>query len=284
MTDIHGEILAAGDGAGAEIIRDLAIAGNQPLKVDTEQPTAFIVPTGARLELVDPERYDRLNDNPRRKHGTVNPADVTSFIHYVGQHNEGDATSVWVDSTTGRSVAVLNDHTARDEHAGWGDHRAVFSPETTPEWRRWISADGKLMDQEAFAQFLEDGLSEIAIPDGTVLLEVAKTLEGKHNVEWGAAVRLDNGAVRASYIETATAKAGQRGDLEVPTDFTLVLPVFRGEEPVQIDAKLRWRLREQKLQLAFRLDNPHRAVQAAIDAIVEKLRDKFDHVYVGQPR
>lgn len=272
------------DGRTAEILRDLAIETATPTQLDTESPTAFVVPEGANVEVIDPERFDKLNATPRRQRGKVTPETLESLIDYVGFHADQDATSVWVAAETGKVAAIINDHSGADGPPGWGDHRAEFTPTLTPEWRRWATADSKWLEQDAFAELLEDGLGEIAEPAGAQLLEIATTMSGKTDVTWEAATRLDNGAIAAKYVEEVQAKAGTRGDLEIPTAFTLVMSVFHGEDPVQVEARLRWRLRGGKILLSFKLDNPHRAVQESIDRMADRLRETFGHVYIGTPR
>lgn len=272
------------DEPAAKVIADLALLTAGAEDVKTDAPTAFVIPDGARLEVIDPARFDDLNANPRRMKGVVTPATLAALIDYVKYHADDQATSVWVASETGRVQAVINDHAGTEGAPGWGDHRAVFTPRKTPEWQRWTGADGRWLQQDEFAELLEDGLTEIADPLGATLLEVAQTMTGFSSVQWEAATRLDNGAVKAKWVEDIEAKAGARGDLEIPTKFVLVLAVFHGEEPVQIDARLRWRLRQGKLTLSFKLDNPHRAVQESVNRIAEQLRGEFPHVYVGEPR
>ncbi len=288
-----------GDGydASAQVVRDLALVTVDPVGVSTDEPQAHRVPAGSRLHITDPTAFDKVRATPRRMVGTVQPHTLASLIDYAKEHHS-DAATVWLEQDSGKTVAVLNDHAggatatddqgeviaARDGLPGWGDHRAIFTPAKTPEWIRWAQADGKWFDQEEFANFVEDGLGEIAVPNGGVLLDVVQTLTGHVNVTWENATRLSDGRLKVQYVEETSAKAGQKGDLEIPTEFTLVLPVFQGEEPVQLDAKLRWRLRNQKIAFAFKLDNPHRAVQKSIDLMLERLRGEFPRVYAGQPR
>lgn len=282
--DFH-DIAGCVSSATAEIIRDLALASaKEAAKVDTADPSAFIVPVDARLEVIDPARFDKLNSTPRRAEGIVQPQTLEALINYVDYHHDIAATTVWVGAETGKVIAVINDHAGADGAPGWGDHRAIFEPRMTPEWLRWKRADGSWLEQEAFAELLEDGLTEIAEPAGATLLEVASTMSGKTEVSWEQATRLDNGAISAKYVEDVKAGAGARGDLEIPTQFTLVLPVFAGEDAIQIEARLRWRLRAGKLLLGFKLDNPHRAVQESVDRISDQLAGPFSHVYIGTPR
>lgn len=272
---------------GAQIIRDLAFEAVTPKELDDNKPYALVVrdADGAtRVEIIDPSQLDHLKPNPRRQTGTVKPGTLAALLDYVEFHEDEHATSLWVAPETGQVVALINDHAGAEGAPGWGDHRAIFTPRATAEWQRWAKADGQWLNQEQFAELLEDGLTEIADPAGATLLEVASTMTGHTSVQWEAATRLDNGAIRAKYVEDASAKAGTRGDLDIPTSFTLVLAVFHGEAPVQITARLRWRLRAGALTLSFKLDNPHRAVQESVDRIAEQASRRFTHVYIGQPR
>jgi uncharacterized protein YfdQ (DUF2303 family) len=285
MPETSQALLASAHDDVASVVRDIALAAAKPERLDTTDPSAIVVPAGAQLQVIDPARFDALLDHPRRTSGVVRPATLAALIGYVSFHDGGAETSVWVNDESGQVVAVLNDHAGGGENEpGWGDHRAEFTPRKTPEWIRWTRADGQWLEQEAFAELLEDGLGEIAIPEGAELLEVAQTMSGHTDVQWQSAIRLSSGAIKAEYVEEISAKAGQKGDLEVPTEFTLVLAPFYGEEVVQLNARLRWRLRAGKLTLSFRLDNPHRALDEAIHRMAARLGETFSHVYIGAPR
>lgn len=276
------ELEAMVEACEAAIVRDLAVASTATTAVSPDQPEAHILPPGYRLEIPDPTAHDyKLRDRPRRKTGVFRPATVDSFLSYVHEH-QTEGTTVWVQPYGPEIVALLNGHEAVPGEPGWADHQARLTLTPTPEWKRWTAADGMLMGQEVFAELLEDGLGEIADPDGATLLEIAQTMHGAVNASWRSAIRLATGAVKMAYDEEATARAGKTGDLEVPTAFRLVLAPYEGEEAVLLDARLRWRMNGGTLRLGFKLDNPQRELRQCVQRIHDRISESLT-TYLGSP-
>lgn len=62
------------------------------------------------------------------------------------------------------------------------------------------------------------------------------------------AIRLDNGDVRLTYTSDSTAGFGE---LTLPEELTLVIPVYENSDPSPVRARLSYRLREGALTLAI---------------------------------
>lgn len=275
----------AGTAGDAQAIIDNALASAEPTKIPdpSDGMLAYVVPYGASLEVLDLEHH--LNA-PRRAKGTVTVATVASLTSYIQKHEPvaSDAVSIWVHPTSGAIVAILNDH-GDDQVPGWGDHRAKLTLIVPDEWKRWVALDGDLVDQEEFAEHIQDGLAEIAHPAGADLLELAQTMRGTVNAEWRSGVSIHDGAVQMQYVEEAQASAGRSGDMTIPTEFDLVIAPFVGEPPTRLTARLRWRVKGGDLKLGYRLDNPSKVVRDALESIANRLSDTFpDRVYLGEPR
>lgn len=276
--------LASADGDLRAVI-DTAIRSAEPHELDEAgQLVGVVVPDGGRLELVDvTARLAGHQPEPARASGTYKTATVQSFIDITRRH-ESTTLTVWVHPTSGRVVAVLNDH-GPSQDPEWGDHRAELQLLHTEEWQRWAKHDGKLLDQESFAEHIQDGLTEIASPPGAELLEIAQTMQGTTSAAWKAGVRLADGQVQIGYTEQADATAGRDGQLAIPTEFQLVLAPFVGEDVVAMDAHLRWRVRGGNLHIGYKLDNPQRVLRDALEKVAARLGEEFPGaVYFGEPR
>jgi uncharacterized protein YfdQ (DUF2303 family) len=279
-TPRFGEIAGSGDVAAA-------IAAG----VTLADPTAIgdglysvLVPAGASHQLVDVnEILERLALTPKRAKGTVSPQTVDDLARYVTRHDDTDATTIWVDADARTVTAVLNDH---GEAPGWGDHRAALRLALTPEWQRWKKHDGDYLGQEDFAEHIELGLTEIVQPDAADLLEVAQHIEGTKSAEFKGGHRLQSGAVAIEYVETVAARAGAKGELEIPARFKLAIAPFLGEKPVELWARFRYRIRGEKLVLGYLLERPEDVIRQSVDDIADRLVRVFgDHrVFVGAPR
>lgn len=275
---------AAGSNEAGTIV-DIALAAAEPKELAAGL-IALTVPAGGGVEIVDvEERLAKHMDQPSRATGVHVVATVKSFSDLVSRHEDDQGRlAIFVHPTSGAIAAVLNDH-GRGQDPQWGDHRVQLRLTHTEAWERWTKLDGHLTDQEAFAEHIQDGITEIAHPSGAELLEIAQTMQGTTTAAWKAGVRLSDGAVTIGYAEEVSATAGRDQQLSIPTEFHLLLAPFIGEEPVQIAANLRWRIREGKLRLGYKLANPQLVLQTALEKIASRLGDEFPgNVYLGEPR
>lgn len=210
-----------------------------------------------------------LLERPARVKARPSFFDVASFVQYVTRYRDGD-TAIFVDRATATLTAVLDYHeaTVLSNGARWTSHVATFKARSTPEWMTWTTASGKRKSQLEFAEFLEDNLADIASPPGAEIYEIARSLEAAKSASFLSGVRLTDGQSQLRYEETITAKAGERGHLEIPERFTLGLAPFEGAERFEVVARFRYRITDGKLQLWFDLLRPHKVLEAAFDAVV----------------
>lgn len=238
------------------------------------------VPHGFTRETIDLEKYGL---RPSRAAGTVRVQTVDDFATYVNRHDDTNATTIWADIETGKLVAVLDDHSP--SAPGWGEHRAELTLKPTEAWKHWTGMSGKLMDQETFAEHVEDGMNEIVEPSAADLLDIVSTMQGHTNAEWKQAVRLHDGSVQFVYNEEATATAGGKGELQIPQTFKLGIAPYLGEERYALTARLRYRVSSGNLQIGYKLDRPGDVMRDAIDQIATRLAQLFpDRTFIGIPR
>lgn len=248
-----------------------------PNELDPDKPIGIVVPPGGQLLQPDLSAW---RDHPSRKTGVYHPATVEAFGEYVSDKSDPEALTVWVHPTNGKVVAILDDHTPED--AGWREWRADLSLAFTAEWLYWTAQDRKMLSQVDFAEHIEGGLEEIAVPDGAELLEIAQTFQMTSGANFRSSIRLSTGQQQFQYDEDGQATAGLTGQLAVPTQILLVVAPFFGEHPSRINARLRFRLNSGKLTLGYMLDRPEVVVRDALERVAETLGEKFDHTYVGE--
>ena len=260
----------------AAAVIEIAQQAAVPNVLDPEKPLGIVVPAGSKLEIPDLSAW-RMS--PSRKTGIYRPATVEAFSEYVNEHLDADASTVWVHPTSGKVIAILDDH--HPEEAGWREWRVDLQLAHTAEWNYWIAQDRKMLSQVDFAEHIEGGLEEIATPDGADLLEIAQTFQMTSGANFRSSVRLSTGQQQFQYDEEGTATAGLTGQLKVPTQILLVIAPFFGEQPSRINARLRFRLNSGKLTLGYMLDRPEVVVRNALEKVAETLAAKFTHTYVG---
>lgn len=200
--------------------------------------------------------------------------DIASFVQYVTRYRDGD-TAIFVDRATATLTAVLDYHQPTEDTlsitvngARWGHHVATFMARPTREWSTWTNHNGKRKSQLEFAEFLEDNLADVASPPGAWIYEIARSLEASKSASFLSGIRLTDGQSQLRYEETITAKAGEKGHLEIPERFVLGLAPFEGAERFEVVARFRYRITDGKLQLWFDLLRPHKVLEAAFDAVV----------------
>ena len=274
----------ASDHTEADSIIDVttrAQAGElRPVHVDERY--SLLVPDGYTHEVID---LSHQKDRPDRKAGVYHLKTVADFEAYAARQDLGDATTVWVNPDTSRIVAVFDDHVGGDGKTGWGEHRATLDLKASPAWEHWTTMNNRMMGQEAFAEFIEDGEPEIVHPTAAALFDIVSTMQGHTNAEWKQAIRLQDGSVQFTYNEEATATAGGNGELEIPARFELGISPYLGEDPYRLTARLRYRIKSGELTIGYKLDRPEDVLRDAITMIAERLRSTFaGRVFLGVPR
>lgn len=262
-----------------DAIAELAASAATPTVVegfdgDDATPRLVALPPDWSTTLHDPER---TADAPRRPVATVQVHDAASFAAAVTrrQDEENYTPVVYADEETLALVAVLND----DQHGrgGWRDHRVELALRRTVEWTHWKNADGRLLEQEDFAEFIEAGLTEIQDPPPATMLELAQTFQASTAGRFKGGTRLQTGVRQFLYEEEVDASAGPGGTIAIPETIKLAVRPFYGSDRYQVDARFRYRLRTGHLTLGYKLDRPHEVERSAFtavrDGVAELLKD-----------
>lgn len=265
-----------------QAVIDVATRAAVPNKL-TDELFALAVPEGASLEVVDIEELLRpYKDTPRRKNGTVQLTQAASLVQYVNEHKDASVHlyASWRHKTV---VAVLNDH--QEGAPGWGDHRAVLTLTTTPEWDKWREKDGVLAGQVAFAEHLEDLAPTIVDPPAADMLELAQTFQANVSVDFKSRQLLSNGETTLRFEEKIGAAAGTKGNMTIPAGFLLRLSIFDGAEPVEIGCRLRYRLRDGQLTIGYAIENRDTVLREAVEEVVAGIEAGTDLTALwGTPR
>lgn len=215
---------------------------------------------------------DRWRDQPKRKEGTTSVRDVASFAGYWGKHATAGESEIYANREGCSVTAVLDAHTA--DEARWGKHRLVLGLRFSEAFKAWQAHDGKAMDQETFAEFLEDNRADIHTPNAAEMLEIASSLQATTQASFSSGIRLADGQRQLAYTEDTSAKAGQRGDLTIPTEIVLAVQVFDGATVAdRLTARFRYRISNGHLSLHYKLDRPADVISSAFEGIVHEVTD-----------
>jgi len=255
-----------------EVIADVAELVLNAVEPNQLEPGGYYVVVAGgqphRIDLTGPE----FQDLPKRKAGTTTVRDVASFASYWGKHSVA-ASEVYADRDRLTVTAVLDAHGGTTPN--WGGHRLVLALKHSSAWTAWKGADGREMTQAAFAEFLEDNRADISRPTAAAMLEVAQSIQAVSKVDFASGFRLVDGQRRLTYTETIDAKAGQRGELAIPAEIVLRLPVFNGATVGdELTARFRHRIADGQLRLSYRLDRPDDVVDAAFEGVVSEVAEQ----------
>ncbi|WP_287918466.1 DUF2303 family protein [Comamonas sp.] len=251
------------------IARDTLAACNQTVR-DVAGTPVLVLPEGFKAADLA-----HLLAAPARKRGTAVLNDAESFVAVVNDQKTED-TRIFSTINPPTFTAVFNHNAAT---AGWGDHKAQYNAPLAPEWLAWAAMDGKKVGQVDLAQFIENNLvdvvfidksapgvpvGEVGSPDGSTLLEVCRTLEAKKKVDFKSAIRLADGSTQFTYDEDVQGSARQ-GQLAVPEQFSLGIPVFENGAKYRADVRLRYRIQDGgNLIMWLELIRPHKIIEDAV--------------------
>jgi len=222
-------------------------------------------------------------ERPVRPTGVQVLLDGVSFGRYVNRFKDVDTLLLArLTATGGAFKAVFNGHARERVSAaegggavfpGFGDFGALYECPISEEWKRWTASNKQPFNQKGFAEFIENNLLDVVQPVGGELLEVARSLEARSEVKFSSGVRLQNGNQALRFEEVTTAKAGEKGELEVPEMLKLGLPVFAFGERYEVKARLRYRIKDGALTFHYELDNPHRVVEHATRELMKQIEE-----------
>lgn len=190
-----------------------------------------------------------------------------AFETYVKRHWT-DELEVWADDQRGAVVAVFDSH---GEHAGWGQHRLTLTLRQTVDWQTWVGLSGKMIKQTDFAEFIEDNIENIVNPSSADMLELAQSFQANSGVTFESSKFLDSGHRQLEYRESVEAKAGRRGQLEIPNFFELALQPYVGLNAYRVKARFRYRINDGDLLLGYKLDRPEDVLRTAFTETVETI-------------
>jgi uncharacterized protein YfdQ (DUF2303 family) len=251
----------------AGVVAALAARAATPhLLEDSAGVQHLVLPEGSRsLELADPRRdaHGLLKDAPVRIEQQLQLQTVDSLVDYVDRF-KGPTTRLFADIAASSIMAVLDYH--GPEAPAHGDHKATLVLRHSVEWVAWKAQDGKMVDQQAFARWLEENAGDVVAPLGADLLEVCRDMQATRRANFQKVVRAAGDVERFEYTEGTEAKG--KGSVEVPTKFQLCIPVYFGEPATSLYAFLRWRLGDGDLNLGYQLHRVENVRQAVFQQIV----------------
>lgn len=235
-----------------------------------------VVPNDCQVIDLSKYKFNDFAPTPHRKKANVAVLDAAGFVEYYTKFCD-ENSRVFADETRASVLGIIDYHGAGPEGSPrWCQHRVQLGLRKSPQWITWTGKNGNphRMGQSDFAEFIEDNSPDFKTPNAATMLEMARTLEAKVEVEFGSAIRTSNGQVQLTYNEQVKGVFGS-GKIEIPEQFTICVPVFLSTAPLEVVARLRYRVNGGKVTFWYdllRADHHERdAFLKSLTVIQEKL-------------
>ena len=241
---------------------------------------AVAIPTDTRIVST----VHLMEDAPS-KVGTIGVESLESLVDYMKLHWNSDS-AIFASSNSHNITGVIDWHCGDEVVGGLARHQVSLPLQFSEQWKAWAKINGQSLQQKALAEFIEEYLGDIVEPDAAAVLEAVLTLSGKKSVNYKNATRLASGDVSIVWEETTESKAGQTGDLKVPSELTLRLPVYAGcEEETTFDIRTMFRFNIHDGSLTFQLKmlGIERIREMAFKAVYESLIEKLEKCKINAP-
>lgn len=235
---------------------------------------------------------------PTRIKQSVSLASADSFCEYFKRF-AGSQSMIFaeVDSDSANFVGILDYHDPSPivdsvNAANYCEHVAHYETEPTPEWKAWLGANRKAMNQVDFATWLEDNLhlfvtppADKNAPSGADLLELVKSLHGHQSAQFNTALRLDNGAYSVKYEEAIDVRGTIKSDsLTLPPFIYGGFSLFEGSGGYLVKARLKTRIENRKLVLFFETVALENTVRDCLKLVAKEIEEKAERkILLGSP-
>lgn len=216
-----------------------------------------LVPKESQLISLESWQYAK---SPMLKKVFVKLDTVASFAAYWNLFS-GENSRIFAKRETLNFLAKLDYHAAADGPPSHMTHSASLTLKTTTEWDTWNASDGVKMTQADFVSFIEDNAMDVTEPSPASMMEIARDLSVKSDAEFSSAVRTQSGGVQLSYVDNVKGSYGT-GKLDIPEAFKVRFSAFDGSVPVEIAARLKFRLASGKLTIWYELIRAHKILDA----------------------
>lgn len=273
----------------------------------------LLAPDGMKVIDLKPT-IDALRGNPVRRRGIAQVNDMASFIAHSNRHK--DAASVIFGEpvrSQPKLTTIFNYNTNGAEKfdaplARFGDHRVVYAPATSDEYKAWSGQNGKKMSQVDFAQFIENRILDIVAPpsDGeeddahnifmkdyaellggkfagpSTMLELSRGIEIAANSRVKQIVRLATGEARIQYDEQHVDATG--APVTIPNMFLIAIPIFYNGPFYRLPVRLRYRLTGTTVEWFYELYRIDRSFDAAFNEMCETAKSVIGlPLFLGSP-
>lgn len=292
------------------LVADLAETAGKPeiINIDTKglgkgYPESVPVLWNRKFQTANSVKdfIDAYKTNPDRKKGTAQVDTRDSFTELVNRHKTDDS-AIFADTNWKKPslTAVIDYHEAKSGGAADNlSHRVKYEFPLSDEWQTWIASNANSMSQEEFAYWIEDRIPDLASPTDaernewephfktkfavpSELITLSRGLKVNVDSEVKNSQNLQSGEGEVTFNETHRDADGK--PIIIPGLFILAIAPFVMGEKVTIPVRLRYRVRQGKVNWWYEIFRPD-------TFITERVRDDLATVatatelpvYEGKP-
>ncbi len=218
---------------------------------------------------------------------------VESLVEYVNRFKNSNSV-LFADIASSTILSIIDYHISANApapanveggvpasaapEARHTKHTAILRLPHSLEWDTWKAIDGRLMSHVDFANFIEenggDVMPLVGMRDGSgnqiedapsTVLELVRELQVKSS--FGASSAIRNGDYVSIEMQKGDDVSTKR-NVALPNMIHLIVPVYFGEDAVQLDALIRRKVEDGSLKLGVKLVRPEQVRQDEFKRIV----------------
>lgn len=208
-----------------------------------------------------------------------------SYIEAVGTRFDKDKAAIYTRQEPRDKyndfyfVGIAND--CRDSTPSWRhDYKINWQSNFTKRTRDWLKYDEEGMNQSDFALFIDKHLNDIRCleedrklyPTQMELFNFVTTLQDSKNDRFSRKVNIQNGDLSVSLERESDD--GTKQQLKLFERFPIVLQIYEGFPEYQVEAKLRFRIRDGQVYFFYDIQGLEEMFIAARNWAVNELKEK----------
>ena len=281
---------------------------------EAETVPVLLLPTGMTAHDYRP-LVEAYRGHPDRRRGSAKVEDLESFVAHANRHKDQNS-AIFADPTRAEpKLTTIFNYNLRGEEVGFedamarfGDHRLIYAPKKSDEFKAWEAVNNEGLDQLSFAEFIEDRITDIIAPpdfDGeeseynaflkefsdliggdfaspSRMLELSRgvKINADHRVK--QLVNLASGEGQIHFSEEHKDESG--APIKIPNLFLIAIPIFYNGPAYRIPVRLRYRLIGGGIKWAFQIYRIDRAFDAAFDGIRKTAEAQIElPIFLGTP-
>jgi hypothetical protein len=238
-----------------------------------------LVPPGYSFEIpCPPDPTKRLPTRNQQEH-TFDDAD--SLIAYVNRYSVARRGLLVADIDHGIAKVTLDyidpdsDNAAVDDRGDCFevaacDHTAKIQLRASDEFLEWNKWEGSLHEQEDFILFLEENAADVIHPDAASLLEMARDFSAVTSQSFKSSRRLESGDRAFQFVSDTNVTSS----VKVPQRIKIRIPIYLGEEPIDLELKFRYRAGEGGLKFGYEFHRIQSVKRAAFRHLIARVADE----------